>query len=149
MLILSLTHRLAKPDFDLFANYAAYRQQHPDRTADAHLIDPRSIWRLWRALHAHTGQPVQANPPSSGFIGLALLLPVCAHVDLVEYVPSTRLSGRCHYYDDYDMNAACTFGSWHPLAAEKLMAYAMNTADAFTTWQRGIVRVRRPRRGQC
>lgn len=30
--------------------------------------------------------------------GLALLLPHCPQVDIVEYVPSTRLNGRCHYY---------------------------------------------------
>lgn len=32
------------------------------------------------------------------FSGLALLLPHCPHVDFIEYIPSTRLNGRCHYY---------------------------------------------------
>lgn len=60
---------------------------------------------------------IRRNPPSSGFIGksqpiagingviyffccpgLALLLPHCPQVNIVEYVPSTRLNGRCHYY---------------------------------------------------
>lgn len=139
------THRLLKPDFNLFDNYVHHRRASP--TADVHLIDPRSIWQLWSALHRFTAPMarVQRNPPSSGFVGLGLLLPICAHVDLIEYVPSTRLNGRCHYYDE-DLNPACTFGSWHPLAAEKLMAFAMNSADPFTTLQRGIVRVRRPSR---
>lgn len=32
------------------------------------------------------------------FIGLALLLPYCPVVHFIEYIPSTRLNGRCHYY---------------------------------------------------
>lgn len=33
-------------------------------------------------------------------LGLALMLPVCTYVDIIEYMPSTRLNGRCHYYDE-------------------------------------------------
>lgn len=32
--------------------------------------------------------------------GLGLLLPVCRYIDVVEYIPSTRMNGLCHYYDD-------------------------------------------------
>lgn len=28
------------------------------------------------------------------------MLPVCKYVDIIEYIPSTRLNGRCHYYDE-------------------------------------------------
>lgn len=31
--------------------------------------------------------------------GIALLLPYCSYLDIVEYMPSTRLTSRCHYYD--------------------------------------------------
>lgn len=31
--------------------------------------------------------------------GLALLLPYCSYLDMVEYMPSTKLTSRCHYYD--------------------------------------------------
>lgn len=37
--------------------------------AKAYLIDPRSIWNLWRTLHIHTNTNIRHNPPSSGFIG--------------------------------------------------------------------------------
>lgn len=47
------------------------------------------------------------------------------------------------------MNPACTFGSWHPLAAEKLMAIGMNSADDFTVFQNGVIRIRRPDIGSC
>lgn len=33
------------------------------------------------------------------FSGIALLLPYCSYLDVVEYMPSTRLTSRCHYYD--------------------------------------------------
>lgn len=33
------------------------------------------------------------------FTGIALLLPYCSYLDIVEYMPSTRLTSRCHYYD--------------------------------------------------
>lgn len=88
--------------------------------ADFHLVDPRSIWKLWMFLQRYSDVNIRWNPPSSGFIGktflnpmstvysphysqstgLALILPVCAYVDIIEFVPSTRLNGRCHYYDE-------------------------------------------------
>lgn len=42
-------------------------KRHPD--AKAYLLDPRSIWNLWRTLHIYTGVKIRQNPPSSGFIG--------------------------------------------------------------------------------
>ncbi|XP_055379897.1 beta-galactoside alpha-2,6-sialyltransferase 1 [Condylostylus longicornis] len=128
-------------DFDLFSNYEKYRKKYPKY--DAYLIDPRSIWHLWQMLHIFSGEPIRKNPPSSGFIGLSLLLPHCPYIDFIEYIPSTRLNGRCHYYSK-ELNAACTFGAWHPLAAEKLMTLDMNIADDFTVFQEGIIRIRRP-----
>lgn len=49
------------------------------------------------------------------------------------------------------MNSACTFGSWHPLAAEKLMALDMNMAedDDMSVFQFGILRIRRPDKLLC
>lgn len=47
------------------------------------------------------------------------------------------------------MNSACTFGAWHPLAAEKLMTYDMNTANDFSTFQNGVIRIRKPTNNGC
>ncbi|XP_043948280.1 beta-galactoside alpha-2,6-sialyltransferase 1 isoform X3 [Drosophila biarmipes] len=140
---------LTSADYDLFTNYEIYRRRYPK--SRAFLIDPHSVWRLWQSLQMFAGnRPISRNPPSSGFIGLALLLPHCPQVDFVEYVPSTRLNGRCHYYSK-EMNSACTFGSWHPLAAEKLMALDMNMAedDDMSVFQLGILRIRRPDKLLC
>lgn len=109
--------RLSSPDFNLFENYKLFMERYPN--ADFHLIDPRSIWRIWTFLQRYSDVNIRWNPPSSGFIGknhkvisnvtltlsnkligLALMLPVCTYVDVIEYIPSTRLNGRCHYYDE-------------------------------------------------
>lgn len=47
------------------------------------------------------------------------------------------------------MNSGCTFGTWHPLAAEKLMAYDMNIANDFSTFQNGVIRIRKPMNNGC
>ena len=58
---------------------------------------------------------------------------------MYEYVPSMRLTKRCHYYDEEE-NLGCTVGDWHPLAAEKLMALALNSgADSATVFAEGYL----------
>lgn len=84
----------------------------------------------------------------SSFSGLALLLPFCNYVDMFEYIPSARVTKKCHYYDGED-NLACTFGVWHPLAAEKLIAYQMNSADDRTVFQEGFVRITGFKKVRC
>lgn len=59
--------RLSKPDFQLFRNYKRAMKKRPN--AKLFLVDPRSIWSLWRTLHIFTGTKIRKNPPSSGFIG--------------------------------------------------------------------------------
>lgn len=142
----TLSAWIAEPDFAMFDNYKRFMAEQPE--ANAHLIDPRSLWKLWESLQSYFPQQmIRQNPPSSGFVGIALLVPHCETIDVLEYIPSTRLTGRCHYYEEH-VNPMCTFGSWHPLAAEKLMALDYNSADDFTTFQLGILRIK-PKSFKC
>ncbi|KAF4518765.1 hypothetical protein B566_EDAN006169 [Ephemera danica] len=119
----SLAQWYRHPDFDLFGNYFSRRRQNPEE--DLHLLDPRSAWRVWEYLQANVPARLRRNPPSSGFL---------------EFVPSLRLSKRCHYFDVAE-DTGCTFGSWHPLAAEKLTTLAMGSSDDNEVFGRGILRV--------
>ena len=142
----TLADWIQSPDFDMFPNYKSFLTAQPE--ANAHLVDPRSLWRLWHVLQSYyPTRKIRQNPSSSGFVGIALLVPHCETIDVIEYVPSTRLTGECHYYEQQH-NPMCTFGSWHPLAAEKLMLLDYNSADDFTTFQLGILRIQ-PKSFKC
>ncbi|XP_014271557.1 beta-galactoside alpha-2,6-sialyltransferase 1 isoform X1 [Halyomorpha halys] len=127
-----------KPDFDVFTPYVKHRELRPD--TNIHLVNPKSLWTLWDFIQSHTPVRIRRNPPSSGFLGLALLLPHCDKVRLFEYIPSVRLTPHCHYFDS-GIDTSCTFGVWHPLAAEKLLTLNLNQEDDYTTFQTGYVTV--------
>jgi hypothetical protein len=55
------------PDYDIFKNYQEFMTKYP--TANFHLVDPISIWRLWEKLQEYSAIKIVQNPPSSGFIG--------------------------------------------------------------------------------
>ena len=59
-------------------------------------------------------------------------------VHVYEYVPSMRLTKRCHYYDDNE-NLGCTIGDWHPLAAEKLLALGLNIGNDSEVFAQGFL----------
>ncbi|KAG7160835.1 Beta-galactoside alpha-2-6-sialyltransferase 2-like [Homarus americanus] len=71
---------------------------------------------------------------------IVLMLAHCETVDVVEFVPSLRQTNRCHYWDVYD-NSMCTFGGWHPLATEKLLAHVLNKATDEETFGKGFIRI--------
>ncbi|KAF5304495.1 hypothetical protein FQA39_LY09691 [Lamprigera yunnana] len=126
------------PDFDFFTNYYEHRKKY--RKTKSYILNPQSLWDLWIFLQNHSPIPMRRNPPSSGFLGLAVLLPYCEYIDLFEYIPSVRVTKKCHYYDSDD-NPSCTFGAWHPLAAEKLFAYSLNTGNDHVVFQKGYIRI--------
>ncbi|XP_059479727.1 beta-galactoside alpha-2,6-sialyltransferase 2 isoform X2 [Neocloeon triangulifer] len=134
----SLIQWYERPDFDLFTNYWNRRQKRPND--DFYMLDPRSAWPVWNFIQGNTPARLRRNPPSSGFLGLVLMLPLCNHVDMIEYMPSVRETKRCHYYDTFE-DRGCTFGAWHPLAAEKLLALSMSSSDDNEIFGRGILRI--------
>ena len=64
----------------------------------------------------------------------------CHIVHVYEYVPSMRLTKRCHYYDENE-NLGCTIGDWHPLAAEKLLALAVNVGNDAEVYAEGFLTI--------
>ena len=96
---------------------------------------------MWRWLQSQFDTPILPNPPSSGFLGVVLALRSCARVNVYEYVPSMRLTKRCHYYDTQE-NLGCTIGDWHPLAAEKLVTLKLNSANDTTVFSDGYVSIK-------
>lgn len=126
------------PDHDIFTSYFKHRLLNPE--THSYLLNPASLWDLWDYIQSLMPLRVRRNPPSSGFLGLALLLPHCAHVDMFEFIPSFRMTKRCHYYDQLD-DMSCTFGVWHPLSAEKLLLLSMNIANQTTVFHDGYIRI--------
>jgi len=128
----------SKPDWPFFEQYFSKRLMQPEDSL--YLLNPESLWSLWDWLQSLTPTPLLPTPPSSGFLGIMLLLNYCSTVHAVEYVPSMRLTKRCHYYDDEE-NIGCTLGDWHPLAAEKLLVLKMHTGTDEQLYHRGILTI--------
>lgn len=65
----------------------------------------------------------------------------CNWVNVMEYIPSTRYSKQCHYWEPPSSNPGCTFGGWHPLSTEKLLTTLTNVADDISTYVKGFVTI--------
>ncbi|XP_076848752.1 beta-galactoside alpha-2,6-sialyltransferase 2b [Brachyhypopomus gauderio] len=116
----------SKPDYDLFTAYAKRRKRSPSQPF--YILHPAFIWRLWDVLQNNTDEKIQANPPSSGFIGIVVMLSLCEQVDVYEFIPSKKHTPLCHYYEHY-RDVACTLGAYHPLLYEKLLVRRMTSTS--------------------
>ncbi|XP_035248600.1 beta-galactoside alpha-2,6-sialyltransferase 2 [Anguilla anguilla] len=114
------------PDYNLFTPYAQHRQRHPSQPF--YILHPKFIWQLWDIIQGNTKENIQPNPPSSGFIGILLMMTLCKEVHVYEYIPSLRQTDLCHYHEQY-YDAACTLGAYHPLLYEKMLIQRMNTGS--------------------
>ncbi|XP_026860496.2 beta-galactoside alpha-2,6-sialyltransferase 2b [Electrophorus electricus] len=112
----------SKPDYDLFPAYVERRRSSPSQLF--YILHPAFIWHLWDVLQNNIDEDIQPNPPSSGFIGIIVMLSLCEKVDIYEFIPSRRHTTLCHYYDYYH-DMACTLGAYHPLLYEKLLVRRM------------------------
>ncbi|XP_029929135.1 beta-galactoside alpha-2,6-sialyltransferase 2-like [Myripristis murdjan] len=127
------------PDYDLFTPYSERRRRRPDQPF--YILHPAFIWRLWDVIQANTEDNIQPNPPSSGFIGILLMMALCREVHVYEYIPSVRQTDLCHYHERY-YDAACTLGAYHPLLYEKLLVQRMNIASEHDLRTKGKVTLR-------
>ena len=98
-----------KPDWPFFEQYFSKRLMQPEdalyllhpgrvlyphssRVSSASL--PGSLWSIWNWLQSITAWPLLPTPPSSGFLGIMLLLNHCTTIHVFEFIPSIRLTKR-------------------------------------------------------
>ncbi|XP_020042629.1 beta-galactoside alpha-2,6-sialyltransferase 2 isoform X3 [Castor canadensis] len=125
-----------KPDYNLFTPYIQHRQKNP--TQPFYILHPKFIWQLWDIIQENTKEKIQPNPPSSGFIGILIMMSMCKEVHVYEYIPSIRQTELCHYHELY-YDAACTLGAYHPLLYEKLLVQRLNTGTQADLHRKGKV----------
>ncbi|MCI4378342.1 hypothetical protein PGIGA_G00214670 [Pangasianodon gigas] len=124
------------PDYNLFTPYMKYRKQFPAQPF--YILHPKFIWQLWDMIQANTLENIQPNPPSSGFIGILLMMWLCEEVDVYEYIPSLRQTDLCHYHERY-YDAACTLGAYHPLLYEKILIQHIKSGSESDLRRKGKV----------
>ncbi|KAM9225563.1 beta-galactoside alpha-2,6-sialyltransferase 1 [Dugong dugon] len=111
------------PDYSFFNNYKSYRKMHPDQPF--YILRPQMPWELWDILQEISPEEIQPNPPSSGMLGIMIMMTLCDQVDIYEFLPSKRKTDVCYYYQKF-FDIACTMGAYHPLLFEKNMVKHLN-----------------------
>ncbi|XP_035680350.1 beta-galactoside alpha-2,6-sialyltransferase 2-like isoform X1 [Branchiostoma floridae] len=135
------------PDANFFSSYEQRRRMFPRE--NLYITDPRFYWELWDVLQENTEAMIHPNPPSSGFQGIAVMLSLCDQLDVYEFVPSERISMKCHYYEKWKLNPACTLGWWHDLRAEKYFILRMNQGTKDDITKKGKVTLSGYRANDC
>jgi len=75
-------------------------------------------------------------------LGIILALQKCERVNIYEYIPSIRESVRCHYYGPKnESNPSCTYGSWHPVSAEKLFFLGLTDSSDKQIFMDGVLSI--------
>ncbi|CAN0169824.1 unnamed protein product [Lampetra planeri] len=123
---LNLTQWFHDPDYNFFPAFLRRRQRHP--TQPAFVLHPAYLWRIWELLQDSASERIQPNPPSSGFLGVVLMMWLCDEVSVYEFLPSRRRTDLCHYHEDYT-DRACTEGAYHPLLYEKNLVKRLSTSS--------------------
>ncbi|XP_069830015.1 beta-galactoside alpha-2,6-sialyltransferase 1-like [Dendropsophus ebraccatus] len=112
-----------KPEFKFFGPYQEYRLANPNQPF--YILKPQSLWQMWEIIQENSPELIHPNPPSSGSIGILLMMNLCDEVNVYEFLPSSRQSDRCYYFREF-FDAACTYGAYHPLIYEKNLIKKLN-----------------------
>ncbi|CAN8199569.1 unnamed protein product [Coccothraustes coccothraustes] len=135
-----------KPDYNFFDSYKAYRRAHPEQPF--YILNPKMQWQLWDILQENSLEHIQPNPPSSGMLGIVLMMTLCDQVDVYEFLPSKRQTDICHYYQKFH-DHACTMGAYHPLLFEKNLVKHMNQGTDEDIYTHGKVTLPGLRKVHC
>ncbi|NXD16356.1 SIAT1 sialyltransferase, partial [Nothocercus nigrocapillus] len=125
-----------KPDYKFFENYKQYRIKHPEQPF--YILNPKMQWQLWDILQENSLEHIQPNPPSSGMLGIVIMMSLCDEVHVYEFLPSKRQTDICHYYQKFH-DRACTMGAYHPLLFEKNLVKHINQGTDEDIYTRGKV----------
>ncbi|XP_006985131.1 beta-galactoside alpha-2,6-sialyltransferase 1 [Peromyscus maniculatus bairdii] len=112
-----------KPDYNFFETYKSYRRLFPNQPF--YMLRPQMPWELWDIIQEISSDWIQPNPPSSGMLGIIIMMTLCDQVDVYEFIPSKRKTDVCYYHQSFFDNA-CTMGAYHPLLFEKNMVKHLN-----------------------
>ncbi|XP_041038543.1 beta-galactoside alpha-2,6-sialyltransferase 1-like isoform X3 [Carcharodon carcharias] len=132
----NLTEWFKHPDYNFFENYKRYRKDNPNQLF--YIINPKMQWQLWDILQENTAEDIQRNPPSSGMMGILLMMTICDQTDVYEFLPSKRQTDLCHYYEKFQ-DQACTIGAYHPLMFEKNLVKRINQGSDEEIYMKGKV----------
>ncbi|XP_018596524.1 beta-galactoside alpha-2,6-sialyltransferase 1-like [Scleropages formosus] len=112
-----------KPDFNFFPKYKEYRKAHPEQPF--YILSPSVQWDLWDVIQENSETDIQPNPPSSGMLGITVMMSLCEEITIYEFLPSRRRSDLCYYFKGH-INKQCTIGHYHPLTFEKMLIKRLN-----------------------
>ncbi|XP_073437398.1 beta-galactoside alpha-2,6-sialyltransferase 1-like [Dendrobates tinctorius] len=135
-----------KPEFKFLEPYKKYRLANPEQPF--YILKPQMLWQLWNIIQENSPELIHPNPPSSGSIGILLMMNICDEVNVYEFLPSSRQTDRCYYYKRY-FDAACTFGAYHPLIYEKNLFKKLNQGTEENIHKNGKVTLSGIRDLQC
>ncbi|XP_060098137.1 beta-galactoside alpha-2,6-sialyltransferase 1 [Heteronotia binoei] len=135
-----------KPDYNFFSSYKEYRDKHPEQPF--YILNPYMQWQLWDIIQENSPEDIQPNPPSSGMLGIVIMMHLCDKVDVYEFLPSKRQTDICHYFQKF-FDQACTMGAYHPLLFEKNMVKHINQGTDEDIYTHGRVTLNGLRNVQC
>ncbi|XP_072263829.1 beta-galactoside alpha-2,6-sialyltransferase 1-like [Pyxicephalus adspersus] len=135
-----------KPEYSFLELYTKYRKQNPNQPF--YIMKPKTSWQLWDIVQENSPEKIQPDPPSSGSLGILLMMNLCDEVNVYEFLPSTRQSDLCYYYERH-YDRACTVGAYHPLMYEKNLVMKINQGDIETIHKYGKVTLPGFRKLKC
>ncbi|XP_048868301.1 beta-galactoside alpha-2,6-sialyltransferase 1-like isoform X2 [Brienomyrus brachyistius] len=127
------------PDFNFFRTYLQYRKLHPEQLF--YILSPSFQWNLWDIIQENSPVPIQPHPPSSGMLGIVVMMNLCEQISVYEFLPSRRRTSLCHYFENIH-NKQCTMGHYHPITFEKNLIKRLNHGTDYDIYSSGKVTLR-------
>lgn len=135
-----------KPEYKFFEPYRKYRIANPKQPF--YIMNPQTLWQMWNIIQENSPELIHPNPPSSGSIGILLMMNLCDEVNVYEFLPSSRQTDQCYYFKQY-FDKACTYGAYHPLIYEKNLIKRLNKGTEDDIYKNGKVTLSGIRDLQC